>query len=117
MSKRKAIVSGIICTDVQVDKTSGGKDRVRFTVAVNEVFGNKKVSTFIPCTAYETGLVEFIGKYFYKGKPIEVEGRLNPYRYERDGQKRSGFEVLVDTADFVPGEAKKPEGDEKEDVK
>lgn len=101
MSKRKAIISGIICSDINFTSTSKGTPRAKFTVAVNEVSGGEKISTFIPCTSYSN--LEFLKKHFHKGKPIEVEGKLNPYTYTRkDGSKGNGFEVLVTEIGFCP---------------
>ena len=119
--KRMAIVSGICCTDVQADQTPGGKSRSRFTVVVNEGTGEKRISTFLPCTAYGQ-TADFAAKHLAKGKPVEVVGKMNPYTYERDNQKRHGFEILVDSLDFVPGDTKKTtsadtaDTDEKEDA-
>lgn len=115
MAKRKGIVSGIICTEPKVDQTSRGKERLRFSIAVNEVYGKQKTTTFINCTIYDLKLLEFVTQYFDKGKPIEVEGKLNPYQYVgKDGQTRKDFELIVDNVDFCPYVKEKDETDDQE---
>jgi single-strand DNA-binding protein len=45
-----------------------------------------------------------INKYFSKGKPIFIEGRLKLDSWEdKDGQKRSKLRVVVDDFQFVGG--------------
>ena len=56
---------------------------------------------FIPCVAWRQ-TAEFIAKYFGKGRMIAVEGALQSRNYEdKDGHKRTAYEVLVDHAYFA----------------
>ena len=44
---------------------------------------------------------EFINKYFKKGDAILIQGRLQSRNYEdNNGNKRTAFEVLVNTVNF-----------------
>jgi single-strand DNA-binding protein len=60
--------------------------------------------TFIDCAAFgKTG--EVIGKYFTKGKPIFIEGRIKYDSWEdkQGGGKRSKITVVVENFQFVGG--------------
>jgi single-strand DNA-binding protein len=45
---------------------------------------------------------EVIQKYFSKGKPIIIEGRLRLETWEKDGQKHSKHVIMVDSFHFLP---------------
>lgn len=78
-----------------------GKDDsvAKFTIAVNNGFGEHKETAFVDCVAFGKQ-VAVIGEYFKKGKQIIVRGSLRQNRYEtKEGEKRSKFEVKLDTFD------------------
>lgn len=75
-----------------------GKDKnvARFTIAVNNGFGENKETAFVDCVAFGKQ-VETIKEYFTKGKQIIVRGSLRQNRWETDsGEKRSKLEVTLD---------------------
>jgi len=78
-----------------------GSDKkvTRFTVAVNNGFGDHKTTAFVNCVAFgKTG--ELIAEHFQKGKAIIVKGSLHTNRWEtQEGEKRSSLEVQVDMRD------------------
>ena len=61
---------------------------------------------FIPVVAWRK-TAEFINTYFRKGQQVYVAGRLETRTYEKDGVKRTAFEVLASEVGFA--DAKKPE--------
>jgi single-strand DNA-binding protein len=68
----------------------------RFTVAVNNGFGEKKETAFIDCVAFGKQ-VEVIKEHFAKGKQVIVKGSIRQNRWEaEDGTKRSKLEVILD---------------------
>lgn len=84
------------------------------TVAVQNDFPDKDGEygcQFIQCTAFN-GLAEFIDKWFKKGKPIIVEGRIDNSSYtDKEGNKRFVSKVIVEKARFTlsePKEEKQP---------
>lgn len=104
MSMRKAIITGVISNEINTTPTSTGTARARFDVAVNEVVKGNRVTTYIPCTTYDKYHISLLEKNFFKGKAIEVEGKIRPYRYTAaDGSTRKGFDVVIDSIGFVPG--------------
>lgn len=102
-------LSGNIVRDIEVRYTQTGKAFVHASVAVNRPFSkDKEAVDFIPLVAWEK-TAEFMGKYLSKGSRILVEGRLQTSKYkDKDGNDRTGFEVLVGNIEFAGG--KKSDG-------
>lgn len=100
----KAILSGRICTDIELKTTSNDVSVCSFKIAVNRRFKNADGNydaDFISCVAWR-GQADFISKYFSKGKPIEIVGSIQTRTYEKeDGQKVYITEVVADEAHFV----------------
>lgn len=68
----------------------------RFTIAVNNGFGDNKETTFVDCVAFGKQ-VEAIKEHFKKGKQMLIKGSLRQNRWENDkGEKRSKLEVVLD---------------------
>jgi single-strand DNA-binding protein len=60
----------------------------------------EKQTDFIDCVAWES-TAEFIFKYFAKGDPIIVEGRIETRKYEdKQGIKKKAFEIIVKNVNF-----------------
>lgn len=99
----KAILSGRICSEIELKTTSNDVSVCSFRIAVQRRFKNAEGNydaDFISCVAWR-GLADHIAKYFCKGKPIEVIGSIQTRTYEKDGQKVYVTEVVVDEASFV----------------
>ena len=60
---------GNIANELEIETTQTGKNRMRFTLAVNKGYGDKKVASFIPCVAWEK-TAELIKNYCRKGLKI-----------------------------------------------
>lgn len=99
----KVILSGRICTDVELKTTASNVSVCSFKIAVNRRFKNSEGgydADFPSCVAWR-GNAEFISKYFKKGDPIELVGSIQTRTYEKDGQKVYVTEVVVDESGFV----------------
>lgn len=97
----KVILSNTrLVRDVEV-KVSNGLAISKFTVACNRAF-NKEKSDFINCVAFGKR-AETIAQYFSKGSLINLEGRIQTGFYEKDGQKKYTFEVVVENFEFPQG--------------
>ena len=98
---------GRLSRDPQVSYSSATQNAVaRFTVAIDRVpdkNGNKQ-SDFISCVAFGK-TAEFIEKYFTKGKPIALTGRIQTGSYDKNGQKVYTTDVVADRVEFVPGDS------------
>ena len=97
-----AILQGRLVQDPQVRRTDSGKTCTSFTVAVDRDYGDKQAD-FLDCVAWQqTG--DFVDKYFMKGDPIVVQGRLQTRTWEdKQGAKRKATEIIVDHVHFCGG--------------
>lgn len=94
---------GRLTGDPELRKTPSGTSVASFSVAVNRL-GKDNGTDFISCVAWrESG--ESIARYFTKGKPIAVAGRLRTESYkDKQGNNRNRTEVVVDRWEFVPSD-------------
>ena len=91
--------TGRIANDLELKMTPNGIPVCTFTLAVRRP-RVKDVTDFIPCVAWRNA-AEFITKYFAKGNMIAVVGSLTTRKYDdKNGNKRTAFEVVVDSLDF-----------------
>lgn len=104
MNYNKVIIAGNLTRDVELTASKSGTSIANITIAVNETIisnGEKNTRTsFISCTAFGK-TAENISKYFAKGKPIFIEGRLQQEVWETDGKKNSKTKVVVEKFEFV----------------
>ena len=97
-------IMGRLTRDPELRRTGSGVAVASFRVAVDRDFapkdGGERKADFIDCVAWrQTG--EFISKYFTKGRMIVVDGRLEMRDWtDREGNKRTAAEVIVDNAYF-----------------
>ena len=106
----KAIIVGNLTRDPELRTTPSGTQVCGFTVAVNRNYkdgsgGNKEQVSFLDCSAWgRSG--EIIAQYAKKGSGILVSGRLEQRSWEdKEGQKRSRVEIVVEDFNFVGGNA------------
>lgn len=109
----RIIITGNICNDLEI-KTSGETKILNFTVAVKRKYKNKDGeydTDFIRCVSFNNQ-AGFISNYFKKGSPILVEGALQTNQYETEaGEKRTSFDVVVDSIDFFGGKKQETSSD------
>ncbi len=110
MSKgfNKVILMGNLTRDVETRTTPSGQTVSNFSLAVTRSWRDQNgqqqdQTSFINCVAW--GKVgEIIAQYVGKGAPLLVSGRLDQRSYEdKDGNKRSSVEVVVEDFNFVGG--------------
>jgi single-strand DNA-binding protein len=107
-SYNKVLLMGNLTRDVQLKSTSGGQSVAEIGLALNRKYKTKdgqdrEEVTYVDCECWGPR-AEVINKYFSKGKPIFIEGRLKLDSWEdKDGQKRSKLRVVVDDFQFVGG--------------
>ncbi len=106
----QVILTGRLTRDPEMRVTTSGKNVASFTLAVDrrmsrraqEQNPNLPTADFIPCVAWEHQ-AEFVQKYFHKGSPMLVEGRMQVRSYEaKDGSgRRYVTEVIVNNIEFT----------------
>lgn len=110
----KIILQGRLTREPEVKYSQGAEPLavVRFSIAVprRTKKNGEQEADFINCVAFgKTG--EFTSKYFKKGQQILISGRLsvNPYT-DKDGNKRTSTEVIVEEQHFCGSKADNPQG-------
>lgn len=103
-------LSGRLTRDPELKQTQAGVPVASFGLAVDRKF-NRDEADFIPITAWRK-TAEFVAKYFHKGQRVIIsEGRIRVTPYtDRDGNKRTRFEVVADEVEF--GESKRAPEDQ-----
>lgn len=99
----KVLLTGRLTQDVTVNEYGKGDSAgivSGFGVAVQGQ--NKDDVVFVNCTAFNAQ-AEFLVKWFKKGSPIELEGRLTNDNYtDIDGGKHYTYKVVVERIGFLP---------------
>ena len=105
----RMICMGRLTADPELKQTNSGKEYINFSVAVDQPMKDKdgeKKTDFFRCTAWG-GTAGFISRYFSKGSLILLEGAMHNDDYtDKDGVKRYGMNLTVETAHFT-GEGRK----------
>ena len=92
---------GRLVADPEMRTTNSGTSVVSFTLAVERDFDKEKKADFISCVAWKN-TAEFISRYFRKGQMMAVAGSLQSRSWEdRDGNKRTSWEIKVNSAYFA----------------
>ena len=95
-------LGGRLTAKPELKTTPNGTTVCNFTVAVNRR-GKEQTTDFINCVSFK-GTAEFISKFFDKGSSICVVGSLQVRGYtDKEGNKRTATDVLVESAHFVDG--------------
>ena len=97
-----AIIMGRLTADPELRKTPSSVSVTRFTVAVDRGHtkqGEERKADFINVVAWRQ-TAEFVSRYFSKGSMIAVQGAIQTGSYEKDGVKRSTFEIVADNVSF-----------------
>ena len=106
MSINRVIISGNLTRDPELRRTQSGMAIMSFGVAVNDRRRNQQTgewedyANFVDCTMFGNR-AESLSNYLSKGTKVAIEGKLRWSQWERDGQKRSKLEVIVDEIEFM----------------
>lgn len=106
MSINRVAVSGHLTRDAELRATTGGTQVLSFGIAVNDRRKNPQSGewedypNFVDCTMFGTR-AEKIHRYLSKGCKVAIEGKLRYSSYERDGQRRSKLEIIVEEIEFL----------------
>jgi len=102
----RVFLGGNLTKDPILSNLPGGTAVVDFRIATNRVFtdkdGQKREETcYIDCNAFGSKATN-IHKYFNKGRPIFIEGRLKLDTWETpEGAKRSKIKIVAENFHFV----------------
>lgn len=108
MSINRVVISGNLTRDPEIRNTQSGMAVMGFGMAVNDRRKNphtgewEDYANYIDCTMFGTR-AESVSRFLSKGTKVTVEGKLRWSQWERDGQKRSKVEVVVDEIELMSG--------------
>ena len=106
MSINRVNISGNLTRDGELRTTPGGTDVLSLGVAVNDRAKNQQTGqwedrpNFVDCVMFGNR-AQSLAPYLSKGSKVAIEGKLRWSQWERDGQKRSKIEVIVDDIEFM----------------
>lgn len=114
MSINRVNITGNLTRDPELRQTQGGMAVLSLGVAVNDRRKNPSTGewedcpNFIDCTMFGSR-AEAVSRHLSKGSKVAIEGKLRYSQWERDGQRRSKLEVMVDEIEFMsPRQAPQP---------
>jgi single-strand DNA-binding protein len=111
MSYNKVILMGNLTKDPNLSFLPSNTPVVEFSIATSRTFKKQdgtqgEETCFTDCQMFGKR-AEVVNKYFKKGEPILVEGRLKLDQWQaQDGSKRSRLRVFVENFEFVGGKKK-----------
>ena len=114
MSINRVLIAGNLTRDPELRATSGGTQVLSFGVAVNDRRRNQQTGqwedypNYIDCTMFGAR-AEALSRYLSKGTKVAIEGKLRWSQWERDGQKRSKIEVIVEEIELMSRSEKRAE--------
>ena len=97
------ILIGRITADPELRTTQSGINMASFTVAVQRRYKNDQGrydADFIRCVAWRQ-TADFLHQYATKGRKIALTGELQSRTYDKDGQKRTLFEVVASSVELI----------------
>lgn len=106
MSINNVIVSGNLTRDPELRSTASGMPVLGFGIAVNDRRRNQQTGewedypNFIDCTMFGAR-AESVSRFLSKGSKVVIEGKLRWSQWERDGEKRSKIEIIVNEIEFM----------------
>lgn len=104
MSFNKVILIGNLVADPEFSQSASGVSFCRFRIAVNRGYSKnsqENQADFFRITAFRQQ-AEFVSRYFTKGKPILVEGKIQNDNYtDQNGVKHYSFSIVADNVSFV----------------
>lgn len=103
---------GRLTADPELKSTQSGVSVCSFRIAVDRTYtpkGQEKQTDFINIITWRS-TAEFVSRYFRKGQLVAVQGSIQTGQYtDRDGNKRTTFDVVADNVFFAEKKAESGE--------
>lgn len=93
---------GRLVKEPEVKYTTGNEPMAvcKFTVAIDDGYGEKKRTNFIPVTVFGKQ-AENCEKFLGKGRQVGVTGKIQTGSYEKDGRKVYTTDVIASNVEFI----------------
>lgn len=105
MSINRVNISGFLTRDCELRAMPSGSSVLNFGIAVNDRRKNangdwEDVPNFVDCVVFGSR-AEGLSKVLVKGMKVAIDGKLRYSSWDKDGQRRSKLEVMVDDLEFM----------------
>lgn len=105
MSINRVNISGNLTRDPELRTLPSGSSVLNFGMAVNDRRKNaggewEDYPNFVDCVVFGTR-ADGLAKVLSKGMKVSLEGKLRYSSWEKDGQRRSKLEVVVEDIEFM----------------
>ena len=99
----KLLLMGRLTADPEFSMSQSGTAVCKFKLAVDRQYskGEEKTADFFQLVAFGK-TAEFVNKYFTKGKPAIIEGRIQNNNYQgKDGKMQYHNQLIADSVMFT----------------
>lgn len=99
-------LTGRLTRDPELRVTAGGTQLLSFTLVFNTSVRNRQTgewderSNFIDCTMFGKR-AEALLNFLAKGQKVAIAGKLRYATWDKDGQRHSKLDLIVDEIDFM----------------
>lgn len=106
MSINRYIATGNLTREPELRRTANGMAVMNIGIAVNDRRKNPQSGewedypNFLTCVMFGTR-AESVSGYLHKGNKVAIDGKLRFSQWEKDGQKRSKIEVMIDDLELL----------------
>jgi len=104
----KVILMGNLTRNPEL-KNIGTTNVCNFGIAINRKTKDGEETTFVEVSSFGK-TADNIGKYFQKGKPILIEGRLQLDQWNDNGVQRSKLKVVAERFNFCGSNQSQSQG-------
>ena len=100
MNINVCVLSGRLTKAVELRATGSGTSVASFTVAVDDGWGDKKKTYFLPVIVWQKA-AEACAKSLVKGQMVTVKGRITTRNWDdQQGQRHYVTEIVADNVEF-----------------
>ena len=106
MSINRVNISGNLTRDSELRSLPSGTQVLSFGVAVNDRRRNPQTGewedypNYVDCSVFGAR-AQALSQYLLKGTKVAIEGKLRWSSWEKNGERRSKLEVMVDELEFL----------------
>ena len=105
MSLNVVAISGNLGTDPELRNSASGTAILTLRIAVNERRKDQSgewtdYTNWVDAVMFGSR-AEAVSRFLSKGSKVAIEGKLRYSSWEKDGQRRSKLEVIVDEIEFM----------------
>lgn len=91
---------GNLTRDVELRYTTDQKPIARFSIAVNDGYGEAQRTSYIPVVAFGKQ-AENADRFLSKGSKVAIVGRIQTGSYEKDGRTIYTTDVIANNVEYL----------------